>query len=282
MTKSLSDFQRIGFHQAEIFPFLEQHGLKVGEAEAPCAPRYKNMPWKEIMSLSPFFTEEEVAAAFSGIDITSNSFLSDEEEANLSTWRTVVCRAILSTGADALVASVDECNLDGSPKSWSITPDNLAAWCAVKNHPYPLPNRQTLPSTDSGLQQALTTCMEKNALLKIKAERAESLNQTCQSLQTEIDRLGRELQKKVESEARLNQENSALNKAMIDGKARTTALKIIGGLLIKGYGINIHEPRIDGIGDVVKDLQNAGADVTEKTLRTYIKAAAEVIAPKPA
>ena len=280
--KSLSDFQRIGFHQAEIFPFLEQHGLKVGEVEAPCAPPSKEMSWKEIMSLSSFFTEEEVVAAFADVDISSGRFLSDEEEANLSHWRKVITRALYATGADELMASADECYLDGSPKSWSITPDNLAAWCAVKNIPYPFPNRQTLPSTDSGLQQALTTCMEENALLKIKAERAESLNQTCQSLQTEIDRLGRELQKKVGSEARLNQENSALNKAMIDGKARTTTLKIIGGLLIKGYGINIHEPRIDGIGDVVKDLQNAGADVTEKTLRTYIKAAAEVIAPKPA
>lgn len=280
--KSLSDFQRIGFHKAEIFTFLEQHGLKVGETETPYAIRNKDMSWKEIMSLSPFFTEEEVVAAFADIDVSSNSFLSDEDQANLSTWCKVIRRAILSTGTDELMASVDECYGDGSPKSWSITQDSLAAWCMVKKLPYPLPNRPTLPSTDSGLQQALTSSMENNALLRIKAERAESLNQKCQSLQAEIERLRSELQIKVDHEARLIQENNELKNAMLDGKARTTALKIIGGLLIEGYGFNIHEPRLDGIGEVVKDLQKAGADVTEKTLRAYIKEAAEVIAPKPA
>lgn len=64
------------------------------------------------------------------------------------------------------------------------------------------------------------------------------------------------------------------------GKSKAVAFKIIGGLAMQGYSLNIHATRLDGIGDLVKDLQTVGADVTEKTLRTFLKEAAKVIEPK--
>lgn len=68
----------------------------------------------------------------------------------------------------------------------------------------------------------------------------------------------------------------------LTGKSRTTALKIIGGLAIEAYRMNIHAERLEGISDMVKDLEKAGAGVTEKTLREWIKEAATVIDPPKA
>jgi hypothetical protein len=66
----------------------------------------------------------------------------------------------------------------------------------------------------------------------------------------------------------------------LEGSERTSVLKIIGGLAMGGYGINIHAERIGGIGELVKDLQRVGAPVTEKTLRQYLKEAAGIIEPR--
>ena len=58
---------------------------------------------------------------------------------------------------------------------------------------------------------------------------------------------------------------------------RTTVLKIIGGFAMEAYRMNIHAERLEGIGEMVKDLERAGASVTDKTLRQWIKEAAGII-----
>ncbi|MDD2978063.1 hypothetical protein [Aquabacterium sp.] len=65
----------------------------------------------------------------------------------------------------------------------------------------------------------------------------------------------------------------------LSGKSRTTALKIIGGLVIGAYKMRIHDARLNGIAEVMTDLERAGVTVTEKTLSTWIKQAASVIEP---
>lgn len=66
----------------------------------------------------------------------------------------------------------------------------------------------------------------------------------------------------------------------VSGKSRSTVAKIIGGLLIKGHGIDIHADRIEGLGDVMKDLESLGAGVSENALREWIKLAKEQIEPQ--
>jgi len=79
---------------------------------------------------------------------------------------------------------------------------------------------------------------------------------------------------------RLNQIRSEVDKASeLSGKSRNTVAKIIGGLLIKGHGIDIHTDRIEGLGDVMKDLESIGAGVSENVLREWIKLAREQIDP---
>lgn len=62
-------------------------------------------------------------------------------------------------------------------------------------------------------------------------------------------------------------------------KSKTTALKIIGGLLMSTYGMDIHG-RLTSLGEVIKDLDRVGVVINEQTLRTWAKEAARII-PQP-
>jgi hypothetical protein len=62
----------------------------------------------------------------------------------------------------------------------------------------------------------------------------------------------------------------------LEGLRGEIALKIIGGLLIKGYRVKIHETPLKGFQEVFDDLKEAGIEISEKTLRSWIKDAAEV------
>ncbi|GHU06578.1 hypothetical protein AGMMS50225_01940 [Betaproteobacteria bacterium] len=63
----------------------------------------------------------------------------------------------------------------------------------------------------------------------------------------------------------------------LDTKSRKTALKIIGALMMDGYGMDIHAPKLEGLQDVLKGLAAAGVSVSERTLRDWIKDAAKEI-----
>lgn len=54
-------------------------------------------------------------------------------------------------------------------------------------------------------------------------------------------------------------------------------LRVIGGMAMAGWKIDIHAARLDRIGEMVRDLQTAGAAVSEKTLRTLLKEASDII-----
>ena len=135
------------------------------------------------------------------------------------------------------------------------------------------------PPTDAGLRDALSICETERARWKAKANSMEAAGNQHTSLVAEIDRLRGELRDNTDELAALTSERDALKVDTLSGKAKTTALRIIGGLAMKGYGMDIHADRLERIGEIVKDLQMSGADVTEKTLRMWIKEAAKVIEP---
>lgn len=134
-----------------------------------------------------------------------------------------------------------------------------------------------MPATDAGLREALTNCEQERAQWKAKAEALEAAGDQRTNLQGEINRLRGELRESVDALAVLSAERDALKDDALAGKAKTTALKIIGGLVAANYKTDIHADRLDGIGAIVKDLETVGAGVTEKTLRELVKEAANLI-----
>jgi len=89
-------------------------------------------------------------------------------------------------------------------------------------------------------------------------------------LTSEVDRLKAELDT-------ANAKITSLQSEVLKGYARTSALKVIGGLAMVGAELDIHSGKIEGITDVVRDLALKGVDVTDDTLRKYLKDASNII-----
>ena len=268
----------IGFLRSEVWPLLEKGGIQVPAVLPTRKPACPDWPdWKQVMSLLPTLTDSEAASAFAGVDLQAPGWRSDEEGAEVSRWKSVILRAIM---ANELTAKATEFDKDEDPSEWSITPVDLASWCLANGLAYPLPSRVSLPKTDAGLREALASCDRERAHWQAKAESLAAVGGQCASLQAEIERLRGDLRTKTDECASLALELSRMKVDALAGKSKAVAFKIIGGLAMQGYSLNIHATRLDGIGDLVKDLQTVGADVTEKTLRTFLKEAAKVIEPK--
>ena len=105
----------------------------------------------------------------------------------------------------------------------------------------------------------------------------EDLKTEVKSLRLENNQLKKENSKFKGEISKLQVENKKLKDDALAGKTRSTALKIIGGLVKDVYGTDIHAGRLDNIGDIVKALQVQGVDVNEKTLRSYLQEAAKLI-----
>lgn len=275
MTKYLSDFERYGFKADEIIPFLAAHGIHIGEvAIGDAVPNIAVFPeWKQTMSLNPFLTHTEAASAFANIDMNVPYWLSENENIALSEWEGVLVRSI---AVEELQAEEMGGNQQGNIK-WRIKPSDLIAWCEMKGIPYPLPNRQIYPRTDTGLRDALSASETERARLKAEVVALKTVGDQRAEMQAEINRLRSEQRVSEEKLAAIASERDRLKADALDGKARTTALTIIGGLVASTYGSDIHALRIAKLGEMVADIERAGARVDEKTLRKYIKDASEVI-----
>lgn len=276
----LSDLHKHGFEESEIFPLLLKHGIDIGTDSEAAQPPLANKAfpeWKRVMSLHPYLTNKEAASVLSGIDFSAPGYLSDEEGADLMKWNELVERSILTQEIEAGVLSH---TAQGKPESWSITPDSLAEWCRKKGIPYPLPACVSLPSTDAGLRDALACCEQERVQLLAKVTILEGAADQRAMLKEEIAYLRAELRSEADKSAVLTAERDSLKADALEGKARSTALKIIGGLLIDAYGMDIHAGRLEGIGELVKELDKAGVSIEPKTLSGYIKEAATLIEPK--
>jgi hypothetical protein len=74
-----------------------------------------------------------------------------------------------------------------------------------------------------------------------------------------------------------NSINSDISIELLEGKAKTTALQLIGGLVMSAYGMDIHANRLENLSQVVNDLEVQGITITKETVSKWIKEAAKEI-----
>lgn len=279
MTSHSEDIlDRIGFQRSDILPLLAEAGIAVGDVECVRLQRTDWPEWKLRLAVADYLTDAEVAAALADIDLSAPGWLPDEVQAQLSAWESIVRRAC---GSGALKAVAADLNGDSTPRGWEIRLSDLAAWCALRNPPipYPLPGNPltAMPTTDTELLEALAVAERERDHWKSEAQQLGAIRQQIDSQRAEIERLRAEIRAKDDKAGKVTAELERLKADALTGKARTTALKIIAGMAMSGYGMDIHSARLEGIGEVVGDLQRSGAGVTEKTLRDWIKEAATVV-----
>ena len=272
---SRSDLDRFGFDRKEITSLLAKNGIHIeADSEAVDYAPVQSFPeWKQAMSLHSVLSEKDAAYAFAGIDPYQSGYLSDGEWAEHSRWTDLIVAEI---AAGNLVASEKSADPDGT-RHWAIRPADLAAWCASKVIAFPLPSAIETPATDAGLRDALAATQADCARWKVKAESLATHADKIKIMQSEIDNLRRDLRENAETISKLTTERDAQKLDLLSGKSKTKTLEIIGGMAIKGYGIDIHGSTLNRIGEIVKDLQMVGVSVTEKTLRTYLQDASNLI-----
>jgi hypothetical protein len=71
-------------------------------------------------------------------------------------------------------------------------------------------------------------------------------------------------------------ENKSAGKE-IGGKERQTALKLIIGLAVQGYGYDPSKPRSPVFAEIASDLRLRGLSLDEDTIRKWLKNAAELL-----
>lgn len=281
MTSHSDDIlDRVGFRRSDILPLLAEAGIVVGDAKFVRLGRTDWSDWKLRLAVADYLTDTEVAGALADIDLSAPGWLPDEVQAELSAWESIVRRA---SGSGSLKAVAADLNGDGTPRAWEIRLSDLAAWCASRNPPipYPLPGNPltAMPTTDTELLEALAAAERERDHWKSEAQQLGAIRQQIDSLRAEIERLRAEIRAKDDKAGKVTAELERLKADALTGKARTTALKIIAGMAMSGYGMDIHSARLEGIGEVVGDLQRSGAGVVEKTLRDWIKEAATIVDP---
>lgn len=272
---------RVGFLRSDVMPLLAAAGIRLDDTypvRTEEALRKVWPDWKLRLAAADYLTVLEAASALMDLDPCAPGYISNEAEAGLSHWKELIKRAC---GHGSLEAQVSDRHDDGNPSDWIIAHRALAEWCASKNPPipYPLPGDPTAtwPTTDADLREALVASQRERATQETKVKGLLEELQQCSDLRKEIGQLCDELKTKADEVAALTEERDKLKADAIAGKTRTTALKIIGGMAMACYGMDIHADRLAGIGEVVRDLQMVGVDITEKTLRERLKDAAQFI-----
>lgn len=245
--------------------------------------------WAIRLAANDELTDTEAAAAFAGIDpdwldhddapwfgrlVDVVPEASYKPRARIASWQETLRRAIV---AGALVATPIKHNKNGVPICWSISLRHLAVWCASRNSPlaYPLPGNPSasVRTTDADLRDALVAAERDRDEWRRKAVALDEVKSERNRLRLEKDRLQTDLD--------AAQRTATAAKAdLLAGKNRTSALRIIGGMAIRGYGFDIHGARFEKLGELLTDLESAGAVVDRKVLRRWLRDAAEVIDPR--
>lgn len=114
--------------------------------------------------------------------------------------------------------------------------------------------------------------------------KAERLAQELAVIAAERDKLRHELQglteNLVSAKKDAAQSQANLQKAKTDllqGKSRTSALKLVGGMAMAVYKIPIKSSRLTGLAELKSDLERVGVTISEDVIRNHLNAAAEVI-----
>lgn len=273
MSFTLFDFQHFGFDKAEIDAFLKAHGITIDDVPLPktMVPVDLSLQWKHMLALCASLAVDEVAHAFADIDPYPDLIDVDKRNSSkLQHWKMIIRRAI-EDGELATEEPKSEGSFGGLARK--VRQVELANWCASKGLTYPLPGKFVLPTDDAGVRAELVACKRELDQLKVGVGDIERVRTLSETRRNELDRLRDGLRKAQEKLGIL--ESDALQ-----GKGRQTARKIIGGLLIDGYGFDIHADRFDRLGEIVEALEQVGAGVNEKTLRKWIVEAASVIEPQ--
>ncbi|RQQ08142.1 hypothetical protein [Burkholderia stagnalis] len=272
-----SDYDRLGFKADEIYTFLTDRkiGLEPSEGATVSSAVEQAAGTSVADWFKPFIGRYQVslrwaAAILAGVDLDGSRFLSDDEGAEIGKWQ------------DALIDAIEHQKIAAG--GWGadrgeqmLSHDDIRTWCASRGHVWPIPEPNPQPVTDAELLERLRIAEAECASLKRQLTQMSAITDDRTQLCEQISALKGDVSNLTATLDAANAKIQALEVDQLQGKSRTVALKLIGGLAMTGHGIDIHADRLDGIGEILSDLAGKGISVSEQTLRDRLKDAAEHI-----
>ena len=288
MTSPSDEYNRLGFKADEIYPFLERHGITLARPDGPIPSVIEKLAeatfpnWKHVLAAHHYLTDKEAACAFADVDPHAPGYTSNDEDAEIWRYRTLITRAILSDDhGERLDAEPIEFDSRDNPTEWKIKPAALAAWCARKRLEYPLPGGVSVQAPDAELVERLRGAEADRVRLMQEVAELSAVADERANLRKQVSALTAKTRELSDSLDAANMKIQELSGGQAQGKSRSKMLQVIGALAIDTYRVDIHASRMTNFGDMLSAIQAAGADVQEDTLRVYLKEAAAFITKKP-
>ncbi|CAN7463603.1 hypothetical protein LJR296_002949 [Cupriavidus necator] len=175
---SHSDADDLGFRAAEIFSFLESHGLKLnrqGSGDAPLTINEPTLPdWTRPYigrRQIPLGDAAEILADLGPVPLPSNMGWTAESKAKIKSWRNALIDAI---GAGEIEAS-DWFSTDRDNDQMLAHAD-IRAWCKRKGQPWPIPELNPQPAMNTASQAEIDRLRQelegaRSVLDAVEAER---------------------------------------------------------------------------------------------------------------
>lgn len=276
-----SKYLEYGFNYKEISDFLAERSVSLGARHSP-DPLIGFPEWAHGLASISAFTVDQTQYILAGCNPFDSTYLNSAMKVELAIANHFLWDAIengkltpykKSNGQDALKQDDVRTWCDSIGKAWCI----------------PLPDKPTVKSElvaqmatgeDVVLDRLQQSERENAILLAEKNELTDSLtkvqatkNQQKQQLTDTTDSLTVAIREK----ASFQTEFDVLKADALEGKTKSTLQKILGGVVMKGYGKDIHANRISGISEIVSDLALCGVLIKEDTLSKHLKAAAQLI-----
>jgi vacuolar-type H+-ATPase subunit I/STV1 len=277
-----SDYYDYGFSRNEIEKFLLGYEINlVKDTSVTTLSRPKTPVWAEELKAKEFFSVWQAASVL----INVNPFSSDSENLQYDE-RYNVARDLLDEAARLGKIKSERQNGD-----YVFHQNEIRTWAASIKREWCIPllndNESSAivisePKSNDVVLQRLQQSERENVVLQADKTR---LTESLDKAQTKIDQLQQQLEEaadKLISETRskteFQTEFDSLKADALEGKTKSTLLKLLGGMAMIGAEIDIHATRIAGINQTVGDLALKGVVIDESTLSKRLKEAAELIA----
>ncbi len=259
------DFERLGFNRGDFMKLLNASGTAAAGPE--------QAKWEQGLFLRQWFTIDEAACIICGRH-------PDEME---DWWGEQWPRSVVSMRQAILDAwrelDIDTDGCGDVQNHHRVSHPSIKTWCEQRGISWPLvrgPQAQPVAGAADAANFA-----HRLAEAELKAER---LAQDLAATTAERDKLRHELQgltdDLVSAKKEAAQSQADLKQARADllqGKSRTSALKLVGGMALAVYKIPIKSGRLTGLAELRKDLDSVGVAISEDVIRSHLNAAAEVI-----
>lgn len=282
-----SDYYEYGFSRNEIEKFLLSYDIHLTIESPTLHVQDKKYPdWAEELKAKEIFTVWQAACILIGVNPYSpdNEYLQHDERFN-------VAKDLIDEAATLNKLKYELRN--GKYGGNSFLHGDLRIWAASIQREWCIPPLESIeslslldikPQTDDVVLERLQQSESENAGLqadKVKLrENLEKAQETIILQKQQLTDATNRLTASIREHAIFKTEFDGLKADALEGKTKSTLQKILGGVVMKGYGKDIHASRIAGISEIVSDLALSGVSIKEDTLSKHLKAAAELI-PKP-